>query len=122
MRAKTIMTVDDSSTIRQVLSLALKDAGYAVVEAVDGEDALSKLAQKPVNLLITDLNMPKMNGIELIRKVRTSGSNRFLPIIMLTTESQESQRQEGKSAGASGWITKPFKPEQLLRVVQMVMP
>ena len=122
MKAKTIMTVDDSATIRQMLSLALQDAGYDVLEAINGEDALEKLDRKQVNMLITDLNMPKMNGIELIRQVRRSGSNRFMPIIMLTTESQESKRQEGKSAGASGWITKPIKPEQLLRVVQMAMP
>lgn len=122
MMAKTIMTVDDSATIRQILSLALKGAGYSVVEAINGEDALKKLESSQVSLLITDLNMPKMNGIELIRQVRRSGSSRFMPIIMLTTESQEAKRQEGKAAGASGWITKPFKPEQLVKVVQMVMP
>jgi two-component system chemotaxis response regulator CheY len=119
--AKKIMTVDDSPTIRQMLSVALKGAGYDVVEAENGKDALQKLETEPVNMLITDLNMPQMNGIDLVRSVRQSLGLRFLPIIMLTTESQESKRQEGKAAGASGWIVKPFKPEQLLKVVQMVM-
>lgn len=119
--AKKIMTVDDSPTIRQMLSVALKGAGYEVVEAVNGQDALQKLEAEPVNMLITDLNMPQMDGIDLVRRVRQSPGLRFLPIIMLTTESQEAKRMEGKSAGASGWIVKPFKPEQLLKVVQMVM-
>lgn len=119
--AKKIMTVDDSPTIRQMLGMALKGAGYDVIEAENGKDALGKLESEPVNMLITDLNMPQMNGIELIRNVRQSPGLRFMPIIMLTTESQETKRQEGKAAGASGWIVKPFKPEQLLKVVQMVM-
>lgn len=119
--SKTILTVDDSATIRQMLSLTLKDAGYAVVEAVDGVDALDKLAQQPVHMVITDLNMPKLDGIELIREIRKLPEHRFIPIIMLTTESQESKKQEGKSAGASGWIVKPFKPQQLLSVVRMVL-
>jgi two-component system chemotaxis response regulator CheY len=93
-----------------------------VVEAENGQDALEKLSSERVSMLITDLNMPKMNGIDLIRNVRKNPGTRFMPIIMLTTESQESKRQEGKAAGASGWIVKPFKPEQLLKVVQMVMP
>ncbi|HEY7745032.1 MAG TPA: response regulator [Desulfuromonadales bacterium] len=119
--AKKIMTVDDSPTIRQMLGMALKGAGYEVVEAENGKDALNKLETEKVSMLITDLNMPQMNGIDLIRSVRQSPGLRFLPIIMLTTETQEAKRQEGKAAGASGWIVKPFKPEQLLKVVQMVM-
>ncbi|PLX80051.1 MAG: two-component system response regulator [Desulfuromonas sp.] len=119
--AKTIMTVDDSATIRQMLSFTLKDAGYEVIEAVDGLDACDKLKQSAVNMVITDLNMPNMDGIELIREVRKDPSNRFVPIIMLTTESQEKKKQEGKAAGASGWIVKPFSPEQLLAVVKMVL-
>jgi two-component system chemotaxis response regulator CheY len=119
--AKKIMTVDDSPTIRQMLGMALKGAGYEVVEAENGKDALSKLESEKVSMLITDLNMPEMNGIDLIRSVRQSPGLRFLPIIMLTTETQEAKRQAGKAAGASGWIVKPFKPEQLLKVVQMVM-
>jgi two-component system, chemotaxis family, chemotaxis protein CheY len=120
--AKRIMTVDDSSTVRQMLSFTLEDAGYEVLEAIDGVDAMSKLAAgEKVDMLITDLNMPKMDGIELIRSVRKDPANRFIPIIMLTTEAQESKRQEGKSAGASGWIVKPFKPQQVLAVVRMVL-
>jgi two-component system chemotaxis response regulator CheY len=120
--AKRIMTVDDSPTVRQMLNLTLEDAGYNVLEAVDGVDALHKLgAGEKVDMLITDLNMPNMDGIELIRAVRKDSANRFIPIIMLTTEAQESKRQEGKSAGASGWIVKPFKPQQVLAVVKMVL-
>jgi two-component system, chemotaxis family, chemotaxis protein CheY len=119
--AKKIMTVDDSPTIRQMLAMSLKGAGYEVVEAENGKDALNKLETEQVSMLITDLNMPQMNGIELIRSVRQIPGLRFLPIIMLTTETQEAKRLEGKAAGASGWIVKPFKAEQLLKVVQMVM-
>ena len=119
--AKKIMTVDDSATIRQMLKFTLSDAGFDVIEAVDGADACAKLKDNPVNMVITDLNMPKMDGIELIREVRKDPANRFVPIIMLTTESQETKKQEGKSAGASGWIVKPFSPEQLLAVVKMVL-
>ncbi len=119
--AKKIMTVDDSATIRQMLKFTLSDAGFDVIEAVDGVDACAKLKDNPVNMVITDLNMPQMDGIELIREVRKDPANRFVPIIMLTTESQETKKQEGKSAGASGWIVKPFSPEQLLAVVKMVL-
>lgn len=119
--AKKIMTVDDSATIRQMLNFTLTDAGFEVIEAVDGVDACTKLKDNPVNMVITDLNMPQMDGIELIREVRKDPANRFVPIIMLTTESQETKKQEGKSAGASGWIVKPFSPEQLLAVVKMVL-
>ncbi len=121
-KTKKIMAVDDSASIRQMLSFTLKQAGYEVVEAVDGKDALAKFAAEDINMLITDLNMPNMDGISLIREVRKDATNRFMPIIMLTTESQETKRQEGKSAGASAWIVKPFKPEQLLGVVRMVLP
>lgn len=119
--SKKIMTVDDSATIRQMLSFTLKDAGYEVIEAVDGQDACDKLKDCPVSMVITDLNMPQKDGIELIREVRKDPANRFVPIIMLTTESQEKKKQEGKAAGASGWIVKPFSPEQLLAVVKMVL-
>ena len=118
---KRIMTVDDSATIRQMVALTLRDAGYEVIEAVDGCDALERLAQAPVDMLITDLNMPNLDGVGLIRAVRQQPANRFIPIIMLTTESHDSKKQEGKAAGASGWIVKPFKPEQLLGVVRMVL-
>ena len=119
--AKVIMTADDSASIRQMVSFTLKQAGYEVVEAVDGQDALNKLNADSVNMLITDLNMPNMDGIELIRQSRTNPQYKFMPIIMLTTESQDSKKQEGKKAGATGWIVKPFKPEQLLAVVKKVL-
>jgi len=119
--AKTIMTVDDSASIRQMVSFTLKQAGYDVVEAVDGEDAMKKLRASGVNMLVTDLNMPNMDGIELIRQVRQEPRYKFMPIIMLTTESQTAKKQEGKAAGATGWIVKPFKPEQLLAVVRKVL-
>lgn len=119
--AKTIMTADDSASVRQMVSFTLKDAGYDVTEAVDGKDALMKLNGSTVNMLITDLNMPNMDGIQLIREVRGQQQYRFMPIIMLTTESQDSKKQEGRSAGATGWIVKPFKPEQLVAVVKKVL-
>lgn len=119
--AKCIMTVDDSASVRQMVSFTLKQAGYGVVEAIDGRDALGKLKGREVQMLITDLNMPNMDGIELIRQVRLSPEFRFVPIIMLTTESQTSRKEEGKAAGATGWIVKPFKPEQLLGVVKRLL-
>lgn len=119
---RRILTVDDSATVRQLLKTALAKAGYEVHEAADGLEALSIVRAQQFDLLVTDLNMPKMDGIALIEEVRQLPGNRFLPIIMLTTESQDDIRQRGKSAGASGWITKPFKVEQLLGVVRLVMP
>lgn len=119
---KRVMAVDDSATVRQVLQMTLEGAGYEVVEAIDGKDALDKLGRSPVDMMVTDLNMPNMDGIDLIKHVRQSPGNRFMPIIMLTTESQPEKKQEGKAAGASGWIVKPFKPEQLLAVVRMICP
>jgi two-component system chemotaxis response regulator CheY len=119
--AKLIMTADDSASVRQMVSFTLKQNGYEVIEAVDGQDALTKLTAKKVDMLLTDLNMPKVDGIELIRGVRKGGLNKFIPIIMLTTESQDGKKAEGKSAGATGWIVKPFKPEQLVAVVKKVL-
>lgn len=119
--SKKILTVDDSPTVRQMVGLTLRDAGYEVVEAVDGVDALRRMEQEPVDMLITDLNMPRMDGVGLIKPVRENPANRFIPIIMLTTESHAEKKLAGKVAGASGWIVKPFKPEQLLGVVRMVL-
>lgn len=119
--SKCILVVDDSETVRQVLQLTLSKAGFEVVEAEDGVDALSKLSNESVDMIVTDLNMPNMDGLELIRKVREEGSYRFTPIVMLTTESSEEKKQAGRAAGASGWIVKPFKPEQLLKVVKMIL-
>ena len=114
--SKIIMTVDDSPSMRQMVRLTLGGAGYQVVEAGDGRDALSKL-QGQFSLIITDLNMPNMNGIELIREIRKLPAYKFVPIVLLTTESQDAKKQEAKQAGATGWIVKPFKPDQLLSVV-----
>jgi two-component system chemotaxis response regulator CheY len=118
--AKTILTVDDSASVRQMVKFTLTDAGYSVIEAVDGKDALAKLAN-PVNLVITDLNMPNLDGIGLIRSVRANPACKGIPIIMLTTESQESRKQEGKAAGATGWIVKPFTTQQMVAVVKRII-
>ncbi len=117
----TIMTVDDSASVRQMVSYTLKQAGYGVVEAVDGRDAINKLNVSAVKMVITDLNMPNLDGIGLIRAIRANPDHRFIPIVMLTTESQTEKKMEGKNAGATGWIVKPFKPEQLLGVVRKVL-
>lgn len=115
------MTVDDSASIRQVVSFTLSNAGYDVVTAEDGADAVAKLLNAPVDLVITDLNMPNMDGIELIRNVRKDPGLKFVPVVMLTTESQPAKKQEGRAAGATGWIVKPFKPDQLLAVVKKLL-
>ncbi len=119
--AKVILTVDDSASIRQMVSFTLKNEGYEIVEAVDGVDALSKLQQNPPDMVLTDLHMPNMDGIELIKNVRSNPSFKFIPIIFLTTESKAERKQAGKAAGATGWIVKPFKPEQLVGVVKKVL-
>lgn len=118
---KLIMTADDSASIRQMVSFTLKQNGYDVIEAVDGRDALTKLSSQKVDMLITDLNMPNLDGMGLIKGVRSGALNKFIPIIMLTTESQDGRKAEGKAAGATGWIIKPFKPEQLIAVVKKVL-
>ena len=115
-----ILTVDDSASVRQMVRFTLSDAGYTVIEAVDGKDALAKLTV-PVHLVITDLNMPNLDGIGLIRSVRANPACKGIPIIMLTTESQDSRKQEGRAAGATGWIVKPFATQQLLAVVKRVI-
>ena len=119
--AKTILTVDDSASVRQMVTFTLKGAGYNVLEAVDGEDGLKKLTSTGVDMVITDLNMPKLDGIGFIKKIRANPASKFIPVIMLTTESQAEKKQAGKAAGATGWIVKPFKPEQLLDVVKKVL-
>ena len=116
--AKTVLIVDDSASMRQLVGFALKSAGYEVVIAVHGKDALEKVNGTKVDMVVTDLNMPEMDGIELIKQLRAKPSNKFTPIVMLTTESQEAKKQEGKLAGASGWIVKPFKPEQLIETIK----
>lgn len=118
---RTILAVDDSPSIRMMLSFTLREHGYRVIEAQDGKDGLTKLKGETVDMVITDLNMPNMDGIGLIRGVRENPSSRFTPVIMLTTESQDLRKQEARAAGATGWITKPFRPEQLLAVVKKVI-
>jgi two-component system, chemotaxis family, chemotaxis protein CheY len=119
--SRTIMTVDDSPSMRLVVSATLRKAGYRVVEAVDGRDALEKLDCAVVHMVLTDLNMPDMNGFELIRRLRTHPSCRFIPIMVVTAEPQAEVKQAGRAAGATGWIIKPFKPQQLLSVVRKVL-
>ncbi|MBI4847892.1 MAG: response regulator [Nitrospirae bacterium] len=116
--AKTILIVDDSASMRQLVTFALKDAGYDVIAAVDGKDALGKLNGAKIDMVVTDLNMPNMDGIMLIKQLRSRPSSKFTPVVMLTTESQETKKQEGKLAGASGWIVKPFTPEKLIEVIK----
>jgi two-component system chemotaxis response regulator CheY len=116
----TILTVDDSISVRQVVVFALRDAGYNPIEARDGREALLKLSAD-VRLVITDLNMPQMDGLDLIRHIRAGSANKYVPILVLTTESQQTKKQEAKFAGATGWIVKPFRPEQLVAVVQRVL-
>jgi len=116
--AKTIMVVDDSISIRQVVGIALKQAGYDVIEGVDGKDALAKLTGQKVNLIISDVNMPNMDGISFVRELKTRPAYKFTPVLMLTTESQEDKKEQGKAAGARAWMVKPFKPEALLAAVQ----
>lgn len=115
--SKTVMIVDDSGSFRVVVKLALQKAGYETVEAVDGKDAVGKLDGRKLNLIVCDVNMPNMDGLSFLRHLRTTGSYKFTPVIMLTTESQESKKAEGKAAGARAWITKPFQPSQLVDAV-----
>ncbi len=116
--AKTIMIVDDSASIRMVVGIALRGAGYDVIEAKDGKDGVDKLTGQKVHLIISDVNMPVMDGISFVKAVKQMPNYRFTPIIMLTTESDESKKREGQAAGAKAWVVKPFKPEQMLGAVQ----
>jgi len=120
---KSILIVDDSSSLRQVVSIALKGAGYDVIEACDGKDALTKLSGQKVHLIISDVNMPKMDGITLVKEIKQMANYKFTPIIMLTTESQEAKKQEGQAAGAKAWVVKPFQPDQMLTAVsKLILP
>lgn len=115
------MTVDDSVSVRMMVGFSLKGAGFEVVEAVNGIDALSKLDEHDIQMVVADVNMPEMDGIEFVRKMRQHPRYRFTPVVMLTTESDESIKARGREAGATGWIVKPFKPDQLLEVVRKVL-
>jgi two-component system chemotaxis response regulator CheY len=119
--SKTILSVDDSASMRQMVRLTLAGAGYQVTEACDGRDALAKAQQGPVHMVLTDLNMPNMDGLSLIRELRKLPTFKGIPIVFLTTESDDSKRAEAKAAGATAWIVKPFKQDQLLGVVKKVL-
>ena len=121
--AKNVLVVDDSSSVRQVVGIALRSAGYDVIEASDGKDALGKLNGQKVHLIISDVNMPNMDGITFVKEVKKLASYKFTPIIMLTTESQESKKAEGQAAGAKAWVVKPFQPAQMLAAVsKLILP
>lgn len=119
--SRTILAVDDSASVRLMVSFTLRQNGYRVIEAEDGRAGLARLNEEEVDMVITDLNMPNMDGIGLIRGMRANPGSRFTPVIMLTTESHEARKHEARSAGATGWIVKPFRPEQLLAVVRKVI-
>ncbi|TWB28312.1 two-component system chemotaxis response regulator CheY [Nitrospirillum bahiense] len=121
MMAKTVLSVDDSSSVRQMVKLTLSGAGYDVVQASDGAEGLAKAKDTAVDLVVTDLNMPVMNGLDLIRALRQLPAYRGVPILFLTTESDADMKQAAKAAGATGWITKPFQQEQLVAVVRKVL-
>jgi two-component system chemotaxis response regulator CheY len=116
--AKLIMIVDDSASMRRVVGISLKGAGYDVIEGCDGKDALAKLTGQKVHLIISDVNMPVMDGIAFLKAVKQMAAYKFTPVIMLTTESAEEKKREGQAAGARAWVVKPFQPEQLVSAVQ----
>lgn len=121
MAMKRILTVDDSSSVRQMVNFTLQKAGYNVSEAVDGKDGLDKITREKFDLIITDLNMPNVDGIQLIASVRKLPGYAFVPILMLSTESQAEKKDAGRKAGATGWIVKPFNADQLVAVVQKLV-
>ncbi|MEL6107961.1 MAG: response regulator [Planctomycetota bacterium] len=119
--ANTALVVDDSTSMRQMVSFTLRESGFDVIEAGNGQEALQNVAGKSVKIVVTDLNMPVMDGMTLIRELRAKPDFKFTPILMLTTESQDSKKMEGREAGATGWIVKPFNPQQLIQVVNKVV-
>ena len=124
--AKTIMIIDDSASLRQVVGIALTSAGYEVLEACDGQDALDKLGSLnglKIHLMLCDVNMPNLDGISFLKALRQNPGYKFTPVIMLTTEAGEDKKKEGQAAGARAWVVKPFKPEQLLLAVsKLILP
>ncbi|HZP86030.1 MAG TPA: response regulator [Burkholderiales bacterium] len=118
---KTVLTVDDSASIRQMVAFTLSSAGYQVVEAVDGQDGLEKAKSRSVDLVLTDQNMPRMDGLSLIKSLRALPQYKSAPILVLTTEASDTMKQQGKAAGATGWLVKPFDPPKLLEVVKKVL-
>src|SRR5690554_1926198 len=121
--AKTIMIIDDSASLRQVVAIALKSAGYDVIEASDGRDALNKLPNQKINLIICDVNMPNMDGITFVKELKAQANYKFTPVIMLTTEGSDEKKRAGQTAGARAWVVKPFCPEQMLDAVsKLILP
>ncbi len=119
---RTALIVDDSASIREMVAYTLREAGFAVIEGIHGADALQKLGDQRADLIITDLNMPVMDGLTFIRHIRSRVNSKYTPVLMLTTESQLEKKQQGKAAGATGWIVKPFHPTKLLEVIAKVLP
>lgn len=119
--AKTILLVDDSASIRHVVGIALRGNGYEVLEASDGQEALRRLEGQKVHLIISDVNMPGMNGLDFLREVKKSSAHKFTPFILLTTEVREDKKVEAQMAGAKAWVTKPFQPAQMLEVVRKLV-
>jgi two-component system chemotaxis response regulator CheY len=119
--AKKILTVDDSASIRQMVVFTLKSAGYDVVEASDGNLGVQQAKKMQVDLILTDQNMPGMDGLTLIKTLRATPQYKSTPMLMLTTESSDAMKAQGKSAGATGWLVKPFDPQKLLEVVRKVI-
>jgi two-component system chemotaxis response regulator CheY len=118
----TVLAVDDSPSMLNMVTFTLREAGYDVVEASNGQEALTKAKGQRVDLVLSDVNMPVMDGLSLVRELRTLPAFKFTPVLMLTTEASAEKKQEGKAAGATGWIVKPFNPEQLLATVKRVLP
>jgi len=119
---KTILIVDDSLSIRQIVGVTLRQAGFAVVEGSNGQEGLAQLTTQRVDLVVTDLNMPVMDGIAFIKNIRGQPKTKGIPVLMLTTEAHDAKKQEGKAAGATGWIVKPFHPDKLLQTIARVLP
>lgn len=119
--SKIILVVDDSASVRQLVGMTLRGAGYTIIEANDGKDGLKKLDGQKINLVISDVNMPNMDGISFVKEMKQNANYKFTPVIMLTTEGADDKKQQGKEAGAKAWIIKPFRPEQLLQTVSMLI-
>ena len=119
---RSILAVDDSASMRQMVSFTLRSSGYDVIEAIDGQDALDKVGDRQIDLVLTDQNMPRMDGLTLIRNLRTQDRFKRTPILVLTTESSDEMKQAGRAAGATGWMVKPFDPARLLEIIGKVLP
>ena len=117
-----ILAVDDSSSLRQMVAFTLKNSGFEVIEAIDGQDAIEKLGDRTVDLVLTDQNMPRMDGLSLVRHLRSLPQYQKIPILILTTESSDERKQAGRAAGATGWLVKPFDPRRLVEVIHKVLP